>query len=73
MKKLRVIVFLIIVFLIVTNPSVKDYKEYTGSEIVKRKYNFILFSLYDKGDKDGDYLSNYYDLGIASNFFQYGK
>ena len=50
-RKLKLIIVSILIFLIITNPDLKAFKEYAGirqtSLNVKRGYNFIIFSIYE--------------------------
>ncbi len=73
-KKIWMVIFSILLFLIITNPSLQNFKEYKGIEpeaqydkAVRRNYNFILFSIYQQSNGEGLYYDNYY-LGIAANF-----
>lgn len=72
------IIISVILFLIITNPSLKTFKEDTGYSNGKREYNFLLFSIF-KSDKyhfdivnnkaQNKYLGTEYYLGIALNTF----
>jgi len=80
-KKIWVIVITIVLFLIITNPDLKRFREfrYGGT----RKYNFFLFSIFEVpgipegsprpvGARDwlpSDFSTKYY-LGIVSNFIK---
>lgn len=75
-KKLWIIIFSIVLFLLLTNPTYKNFKEFKGIEpeaqydkAVRRNYNFILFSIYQQSDGEGHYGAFY--IGIASNFFEF--
>ena len=75
--KQRIIVASIIIFLIATNPSLQNFKEFKGIEpvaennlAVRKNYNFVLFSIYQQADDNGYYHSVYY-VGTAYNFFQF--
>jgi hypothetical protein len=61
----------ILIFLIITNPSMRKFKEFNDSEIQKRTKNYILFSVYVATDY---YLSDYSHttryLGVAFNFYE---
>ena len=79
-RTIKLTVCLFVIFLIITNPSLRDFKEYKGVEpeakynlAARKDYNFILFSIYEQADDEGDYLSNYYYIGIVSNFFEINK
>ena len=76
-RKLKIIIASVLIFLIITNPDLKVFKEHVGvqqtSVNVKRNYNFILFSIYQYQYRNENYTDNYigksYYLGIAANFF----
>jgi len=79
-RTITLIVFLFVIFLIITNPSLRDFKEYKGVEPeakynlgARKDYNFILFSIYEQADVEGNYRSNYYYIGIIANFFEINK
>lgn len=70
-KKVWIVVGVIVLILIITNPTPKEFKEYMGypdnSLSIKRAYNFIIFSIYtDKKDFDKHYLA------VFKNFFSVG-
>ena len=73
-KKIWIIVISIALFLIITNPNVKRFKEY-GKEGT-RKYNFLLFSIFENTVYPegiltlGHHYPTEYHLGIALNFFK---
>lgn len=65
MKKLLYGTGIILLLLIITNPSAKSFKEYRGENSysgLKREQNWFIFSIYSDGD------SRY--LGIVLNFFE---
>jgi hypothetical protein len=83
-KKIWVIIISIVLFLIITNPGLKGFKE-SGKDGT-RKYNFLLFSIFEEpvpgyppiggripiGHPEllpRDASTNYY-LGIVLNFFK---
>ena len=76
-KGIKIITAFIIIFLIITNPDMKVFKEYVGvrqtSVNVKRNYNFIIFSMYQYTYEESTGVEEYtykkYYLGIAANFF----
>lgn len=77
---IKLIVCSFAIFLIITNPSLRDFKEYKGVEPeakynlgARKDYNFILFSIYEQADDEGIYRSNYYYIGIIDNFFEINK
>jgi len=77
---IKIMVCLFVIFLIITNPSLRDFKEYKGVEPeakynlgARKDYNFILFSIYEQADDEGIYRSNYYYIGIIANFFVINK
>ena len=60
----------ILVFFIVTNPSMKSFKEFNDSEIQTRTKNYIFFSIYEATDYSSDYThytTRY--IGVALNFY----
>lgn len=59
-NKLLLSVGIILGMLIITNPSVHDFKEYVGNNKGRRKYNLFLYSIY---------IDHYEYLAIAGNFF----
>ena len=67
------IVVSIIVILILTNPTLKDYKEYLPTEIgisskyytVGRKTNYLIFSIY-RSERRGKIKHH---IGICKNFY----
>lgn len=67
----------LVVFLIITNPSLKDFRDFEGlypyeTKFIglKRSHNFILFSVFEKRDRsEGELRSSSY-LGVAGNFFK---
>jgi hypothetical protein len=69
---IRIVIASLIIFLFITNPSLKDFKEFKGISHsytnAKRNYNFILFSIYQEADRFGYYLGSDYYIGIADNF-----
>jgi|SRR6185312_4212714 len=66
-KKWTIFVALILIFIIL-NPSIDRFKEYTGlvgknSHYLKRKYNFLIYSIYEDGLNEKKYM------GFLLNFF----
>ena len=61
-----------VLFLVLTNPSLEDFKDHGHYKYAVRKYNFLLFSIYeDKGVRT--YFSSSKRityLGIAKNFME---
>ncbi|RKR83103.1 hypothetical protein BDD43_3304 [Mucilaginibacter gracilis] len=56
----------IILLFIITNPTIKDFKEHLGVskyEGLYRNHNFFIFSIY------GEYDTSEYWIAIAGNFF----
>ena len=75
-KKLWLVIICIVIFLILTNPGFKSFKEFKGihpyaeyNMHVKRNYNFLLFSIYQQANDDAGNYGSYYYFGIALNFF----
>jgi hypothetical protein len=74
-KILKIILILIgsvLLFLIVTNPSMNKFKEFNDSKIQKRTKNYILFSVYEATDyypSDYSHHTTRY-LGVALNFYE---
>jgi hypothetical protein len=77
MKKVFWGVCLLVAFLLLTNPSMQDFKNYIGADYTsyqqriitnRRAFNFLIFSVYKTSNS---YLKteNKY-VGIASNFFE---
>jgi hypothetical protein len=68
--KFKIVIASILIFLIITNPSLKTFKDYVNTD-ARRNYNFILFSIYQhiEYDRSGYGSYTYYYLGIAENFF----
>lgn len=72
-KKGWLIVIAIIAVLIVGNPGKKQFKEFLGADNkteVRRKYNFLIFSIWVK--EGGYYNNDPVYFSIAWNFFQTG-
>ena len=74
---IKITIGIILIVLIVSNPSLKDFKEFKGIEpeakydkAVRRNYNFILFSIYQQADENSNYGSIYY-LGVLDLFFEF--
>ncbi|MEO8854326.1 MAG: hypothetical protein ABI359_11125 [Ginsengibacter sp.] len=79
--KFKIIICFILVFLIITNPSLETFKDYAGIQqkntAARRNYNFFIFSIYQNRetrqlseDTDEGYsIYTHYYLGIADNFF----
>jgi len=71
-KKIWLIPIAIIIILIIGNPGKQQFKDYLGvksdSEI-RKKYNFLIFSIWTYEYNAHDHYTNVY-LGIAFNFFQ---
>ena len=55
------------IFLFLTNPSLKDFKEFLGKDpkATRRKNNFLLFSIYEVGNEKY--------VGILKNFIKNSK
>ncbi|MGG9962553.1 hypothetical protein [Ferruginibacter sp. SUN106] len=67
-KKFWIIIAIIILVLIVTNPGPKAFKEYLGEGQAlqtRRVYNWLIFSVYETQLP----FSNHQYLGIFMNFF----
>ena len=70
---------IIVLFLVITNPSLKAFKEHIGAltdngdktnqrfSIIRRNSNYFLFSFYEYEDSTTD--RDYYYLAIAGNFY----
>ena len=69
-KKGWLIVIAIIAILIIGNPGKKQFKEYLGENKteVRRKYNFLIFSIWVKEHAGGDPVY----FSILWNFFHTG-
>ena len=72
-KKIWLVVMAIAIFLIIGNPGKYQLKEYLGYEksennSIRKKYNFLLFSIYTEGGG----FKRYY-LGVCFNFFYLGE
>ena len=65
-KKLLIGLGIVLLFLIVTNPTNKQFEEFTDSNGT-RYWNFFVFSLYHDNVWNRDYV------GIAGNFFYLPK
>jgi hypothetical protein len=70
----KIIIALILIIPIVLNPSLNQFKEFTGvngagSNLLKRKANFLLFSIYEY---EGEYSTERY-LGVCMNFIDISK
>lgn len=63
-KSPKWIIIGILLILTIGNPSMKDFKEHEGSSEVNRKYEFIIFSIYN------DYGDTY--IGVLFNFIKIG-
>lgn len=82
-RKPKLIIAIVIIFLIITNPSPKSFKDYLGVSQTnlnaRRNFNFIIFSIYKEeyqnqaseayGVTSSSYSYKHYYLGIAENFF----
>src|ERR1700750_3265887 len=67
MKKGLYVIGAIILILIITNPSVKAFKDYLGHGNeggLSRQANFFIFSIYLNWGNSAEYF------GIAGNFYQ---
>jgi hypothetical protein len=51
-KKWQIITCVILLLLIILNPSLKDFREYTGDAGVTKKMNFLILSVYEDGGDD---------------------
>lgn len=62
----------ILLFLIITNPSMRKFKEFNDSEIQKRTKNYILFSVYEATDYYPSEYSHHTTryFGVALNFYE---
>jgi len=79
-KKILIVVGVVLLLLIITNPSLKafrdfnpslsTYSNYSVSPDYKRSINCFIFSVYKYVDTDHDYSATY--LGIAGNFIKIG-
>ncbi len=60
-------ILVLTMFLFLTNPSLKDFKEFLGrdSKVTRRKNNFLLFSIYEVDNKKY--------VGILKNFIESSK
>lgn len=67
-NKKTFIVGFIVLFLILTNPTLDDFKVYKGTpfiDYVRKESNYFIFSIYRVED-------DYYEyIGIADNFFSH--
>jgi len=61
-KKQKWILIGILLILTIGNPSMKDFKEYTGYNDATRKFEFLIFSIYSDGDHDY--------VGVLFNFIK---
>ena len=64
MKKFWILISVLIIFLIITNPNMKNFKDYVGSNTyrdLRRLNNFLFFSIYED-----EYGTKY--IGICLNF-----
>ena len=52
LKKWQAISIIILIIFIILNPSLKDFKEYTGDQEVTKKMNFLIVSVYQDGSDD---------------------
>lgn len=83
-KKILIGIGVILLLLIITNPSMRDFKEYSNGIVCKRESNFLLFSIYSRdyhavsAEEIDDYedfyaWKNHSDkikyIAIAKNFF----
>jgi len=75
--RLKIIIGVILIVLVITNPSLKDFKEYKGispivseNNIVRRSHNFILFSTYQEADNIGEFYHSISYIGVFDNFFE---
>lgn len=59
-KKWQIITAIVLLFFIILNPSLKDFREYTGDQYVTKKMNFLVLSVYADGS------DNY--IGFLLNF-----
>jgi hypothetical protein len=63
LKKWQSISIIILIIFIILNPSLKDFKEYTGDQEVTKKMNFLIVSVYqDRGDDYLAFLLNFIKL-----------
>lgn len=73
-KYLLITLSCIIVILVITNPSIKTFKEFSGNTdtMITRESNFLIFSIFAEKEyaTDEKYGSKKYFLGIALNFFK---
>src|ERR1019366_4297615 len=69
------IIILVVLVMTIINPSYSDFKEYTGltgkdSEHLHKKYNFLIFSIYEN-DKDKKkylaFLMNFIEINNDSD------
>lgn len=72
LKKIWIVAGIILVLFILLNPGINRFKEYSGlvgkdSRYIKRKYNFVIFSIYEDSYSDKKYL------GILMNFININK
>lgn len=70
LRRLKTIVAVIIIVLIITNPSVKDFKDYIGTSSysgLSRKQNWLIFSVYEY-DYHNYSTSRY--IAVFMNFFR---
>jgi hypothetical protein len=71
-KKFWMVLAILIIVLLVTNPSTKAFKDYLGPDTnhhVRKLHNFFIFSIYKEEQPfDTDQYSDQY-LGIFGNFF----
>ena len=70
-KPILLIFVSIIIFLIITNPGMQKFNEFSNREDRinrQRTSNFLIFSIYEVTSYD--YLNTYRYVGIAFNFFE---
>ena len=77
LSRIKLIIGIALIFMIITNPSIKEFKEFIGispaaedNNAVRRTHNFILFSIYQEANDKGEFYYSTSYLGIASNFFE---
>ena len=80
-SRIKIIIGIVLIVLIATNPSISEFKNHAqepsdeeepNKPALRRKYNFFILSIYEKGQynygtKDFDY-QNY--LGVLANFIK---
>lgn len=75
LKKWKKIVLLILLTLLATNPSTKEFKEHLGGSVLEKKqFNGFIFSVFkaDVYHRGQDYSKNELYIGLLGNFIFIG-